>query len=161
MKAVSTGLVVFAGLLATPLANPADRPPVATLPEDPRLVRLQQFLEEKACPAHRFAEEFIAAADAYALDWRLLPSIAFVESGGGKAYNNNNILGWGNGKLRFPSIRAGIQEVARVLGTSPRYRDKDVDEILRSFNPEHADYVLRVKTVMQQIARTEIASAFN
>ncbi len=159
MKAVSTGLVVFAGLLAAPLANPADR--VATLPKDPRLVRLQQYLEDNACPAHRFAQDFIVAADSNALDWRLLPSIAIIESGGGRAYRNNNILGWGNGNLRFTSIRAGIQEVARVLATAPRYRDKSVDEILRAFNPEHADYVFRVKAVMRQIARSEIASAFN
>lgn len=161
MNTVSTGLVVFAGLMAAPLANPADRPSMAVLPEDPRLVRLQQFFEDRECPAHRFAEEFIAAADRNSLDWRLLPSISIIESGGGKAYRNNNIFGWGNGNLRFPSIRAGIAEVARVLGSSPRYRDKSVDQILRAFNPEHSDYGARVKAVMRQIARTEIASAFN
>lgn len=161
MKTVSTGLVVFAGLLASPLANPADRPSMATLPEDPRLVRLQQFFEAKECPAHRFAKDFIAAADINSLDWRLLPSISIVESGGGKAYRNNNIFGWGNGNSRFSSIRAGIHEVARFLGTSPLYRDKSLDQILRTFNPEHSDYGPRVKAVMRQIARTEVASAFN
>ena len=159
MRTVSTGLVVFAGLVAAPAANPADDS--AVVPEDTRLVRLQQFLEEKACPAHRFAKDFIEAADRNSLDWRLLPSIAMIESSGGKAYKNNNIFGWGNGNFRFNSIREGIHEVARMLATSPSYRNKTVDEILRVFNPEHGDYVLRVKTVMRQIARTEIASAFN
>jgi len=159
MRTVSTGLVVFAGLVAAPAANPADNSP--TIPEDTRLVRLQQFFEEKACPAQRFAEDFIAAADRNSLDWRLLPSIAVIESSGGKAYKNNNIFGWGNGNIRFNSIREGIHEVARMLATSPSYRNKTLDEILRVFNPEHGDYVLRVKTVMRQIARTEIASAFN
>jgi hypothetical protein len=159
MRTVSTGLVVFAGLVAAPAANPADSS--ALLPEDTRLVRLQQFLEEKACPAQRFAQDFITAADRNSLDWRLLPSIALIESGGGKAYRNNNILGWGNGNFRFSSIREGIHEVARALATSPLYRNKTLDEMLRVFNPERSDYVSKVKTVMRQIARTEVASAFN
>src|SRR5947209_11877794 len=161
MRAASTGLVVFAGLVAAPAANPADNSFLTAPPGDSRLVRLQQFFEEKACPAHRFAEAFIEAADRNSLDWRLLPSIALIESGGGKAYKNNNILGWGNGQLRFNSIREGINEVARILATSPLYRNKTVDEILHVFNPEHSDYVWKVKTLMRQIARTEVASAFN
>ena len=159
MRTVSTGLVVFAGLVAAPAANPAESS--SALPEDTRLVRLQQFLEEKACPAHRFAKDFIEAADRNSLDWRLLPSIAMIETSGGKAYKNNNIFGWGNGNFRFSSIREGIQEVARILATSPLYRNKTVDQILRVFNPEHSDYPSRVKTVMRQIARTEVAYAFN
>ncbi len=159
MRTVSTGLVVFAGLVAAPLANPAEKPPAS--PEDTRLVRLQQFFEEKACPALRFAEDFIQAADRNSLDWRLLPSIAIIESGGGKAYKNNNILGWGNGNFRFNSIREGIHEVARSLATSPLYRNKTVDQILRIFNPERDDYAARVKQVMREIARTQVASSFN
>ncbi len=160
MRTVSTGLVMFAGLVAAPAANPADSSTPA-VPEDSRLVRLQRFFEEKACPAHRFAEDFIEAADRNSLDWRLLPSIAMIESGGGKAYRNNNILGWGNGNLRFHSIREGIQEVARILATSPLYRNKTVDQMLRAFNPEHDDYAGRVKMVMRQIARTQTATSFN
>jgi hypothetical protein len=160
MKTVSTGLVVFAGLMAAPAATPAEGN-TTSLPEDTRLVRLQQYFADKACPATRFAQDFIAAADLNSLDWRLLPSIAIVESGGGKAYRNNNILGWGNGNLRFNSIREGIHEVARMLATSPLYRDKTVDGILHTFNPEHSDYVPKVKAIMQQIAHTEIATAFN
>ena len=156
MKTVSTGLVMFAGLLAAPLGTPAEKPTSPTTSEDPRLVRLQEFFGSNACPALRFAADFIEAADNNDLDWRLLPSISYLESGGGKAYRNNNILGWGNGKERFNSIRAGIHAVAERLSTSPLYRDKSVDEILRTFNPEHRDYVARVKSVMRQIARYEI-----
>ena len=156
MKTVSTGLVMFAGLLAAPLGTVEPPTSQATPSEDPRLVRLQEFFESNACPARRFAEDFIEAADNNDLDWRLLPSISYLESGGGKAYRNNNILGWSNGNHRFQSVRAGIHAVAERLATSPLYRDKSIDEILRTFNPEHQDYVTRVKTVMRQIARHEV-----
>lgn len=158
MKNVSTtGLVVFAGLLAAPLAPTADHPPAATPSiDDPRLIRLQQYLESNDSPVHRFAEDFIEAADDNDLDWRLLPSIAIMESGGGKAYRNNNIFGWDNGNFRFSSIRACIHAVAGRLANSPLYRNKTVDEILRTFNPERSDYAIRVKSIMRQIARREL-----
>jgi len=123
---------------------------------------LQEFFETNACPAREYAEDFIEAADNHELDWRLLPSIAYVESGGGRSFRNNNILGWGNGKQRFSSIREGIHAVAERLANSKLYRDKSVDQILRTFNPEHAEYAARVKSVMYRIARNEIAPrAFN
>ena len=161
LKNVSTGLVVFAGLLASPVAPMGDRPPKSTPSEDPRLVRLQQFFEENDCPAHKFAEDFIEAADNNDLDWRLLPSISYVESGGGREYRNNNILGWANAEKSFKSVRAGIHAVAERLATSPLYRDKDVDAILRTYNPD-GEYAARVKSIMQQIARHEfLRTTFN
>ena len=135
----------------------ADRPPQAATPsEDPRLVRLQQFFSDNDCPAHKFAGDFIEAADNNDLDWRLLPSISYVESGGGREYRNNNILGWANAGKRFQSVRAGIHMVAERLATSPLYRDKGVDDILRTYNPEHGEYAARVKSVMRQIAKHEL-----
>lgn len=159
MKTVSTGLVVFAGLLAGPVAPTADRTPSPVpMPksEDPRLVRLQQFLGEKECPAHRYAADFIQAADNNDLDWRLLPSISIIESGGGKEARNNNIFGWASAQKRFSSVRASIHLIAERLANSPLYRDKTVDQILRTYNPEREDYVAQVKGVMRQIARSEM-----
>jgi len=139
------------------VATVADRPPqTATPSEDPRLVRLQQFFSDKDCPAHKFAGDFIEAADDNDLDWRLLPSISYVGSGGGREYRNNNILGWANAGKRFESVRAGIRMVAERLATSPLYRDKGVDDILRTYNPEHGEYAARVKSVMRQIAKHEL-----
>ena len=91
----------------------------------------------------------------YQLDWRLLPSIAVLESGGGKEYTNNNIFGWDSCKTAFPSVRAGIHTVARALGQSRLYRDKDLDELLLTYNT-NAEYSERVKALMAELGSAEI-----
>lgn len=147
---------MFAGLLAAPVVPRAQyfepQPPGEN---DSRLIRLVQFFEDNDCPINDLASDFIVAADRQDLDWRLLPSIAVVESGGGKRYRNNNVFGWNNGQEHFSSIRASIHAVADRLANSPLYRDKDVNGILRTYNPQNPDYAHKVKAVMQLIARVE------
>lgn len=148
MKTISQRLFVFAGLLASPCATKIEpAAPVAQKPEDPRIVRLKRFLEERGCPVSKFAADFIEAADHFELDWRLLPSISYIESGGGRGYRGNNIFGWANGEYSFPSIRAAIRLVASRLGKSKLYRHKDLDGILRTYNPDET-YGPRVKAIM-------------
>src|SRR5690349_6089232 len=79
--------------------------------QDSRISRLQQFFAEYKCPVHVLSSTFVRAADLHGIDWRLLPAIAFIESTGGKDYRNNNILGWGNGDIRFRTISEGIRTV--------------------------------------------------
>lgn len=161
MKTVSKRIVMFAGLLAAPVATNIGTPgviaPTSESAPDPRLVRLQEFLEERDCPLTKYAADFIEAADANDLDWRLLPSISVIESGGGKEYTNNNVFGWDSCRQKFPSVRAGIHIVASRLANSDLYRDKDVDEVLKTYNPVVATYPTRVKAVMRSIARSENA----
>jgi hypothetical protein len=88
------------------------------------------------------------------LDWRLLPSISVVESGGGKAFRNNNILGWSNGGQVFPSIGSGIRTVAHKLGSSPLYRNRDSYGKLLVYNPD-PEYAVKVENVMRQISPVE------
>ncbi|MBV9611265.1 MAG: glucosaminidase domain-containing protein, partial [Acidobacteriaceae bacterium] len=97
------------------------------------------------------AEDFVQAADENQLDWRLLPSISVIESGGGKAYRNNNIFGWNNGATLFPSIRAGLNEVAYKLSHSPLYRNRDIPGKLRLYNPDES-YAGAVVSVMNRIS---------
>ena len=118
---------------------------------DPRYAALHQFFDKSSCPASRYADEFLDVADTYTLDWRLLPSISFVESTGGKAGRNNNIFGWDSGRAQFPTPVAGIYTVAYRLSHSGLYRDKSLDEVLAMYNP-NAAYGRRVKSVMRQIA---------
>lgn len=155
MRSVSKGIVVFAGLLAAPLGTKVTAQMMPVPQVDQRLVRLRQFLEDNDCPINHLAEDFIAAADTNELDWRLLPSISFIESSGGKSYRNNNIFGWKNCRRRFPSVRAGIHIVAERLGNSKLYRDKDLNEILRTYNPENPDYGERVKAVMDTLGTVD------
>jgi hypothetical protein len=146
-------MAVMAGLLSVPMATAVDReipaPVQQTDPQgDTRLLKLQKFFRN--CPLRNASVDFIEAADRYDLDWRLLPSISLVESGGGKAYKNNNVLGWDSGNRRFGSVRAGIRAVAARISTSALYRDKDLNEVLATYNPDPA-YAARVKSVMQKM----------
>jgi len=122
----------------------------AVMPDDPRLLRLEQFFAERDCPLRDSAADFLVAADQNQLDWRLLPSIAFLESSGGKDYTNNNVLGWDSCRESFPSVQAGIHFVAAQLAKSKRYKDKDLDAKLETYNPV-PEYSERVKAVMQTV----------
>ena len=150
---VAQRMAVMAGLLSVPLVTAVDReipaPVRQTDPQaDTRLLKLQKFFHN--CPLREASVDFIEAADRYDLDWRLLPSISLVESGGGKVFKNNNVLGWDSGNRRFRSVRAGIRAVAARIATSALYRDKSLDEVLATYNPDPA-YAVRVKSVMQKM----------
>ena len=54
----------------------------AETPIDDRLTQLRQFFRQKGAPVEHLAEEFLAAADRHSLDWRLLPSLAIIETAG-------------------------------------------------------------------------------
>ena len=152
-------MLVMSAILGAPLtiqlehiasARPSqasNRPAV----QDPRTVRLHHFFSRLQCPVRDLAEEFVHAADDNDLDWRLLPSISIIESSGGKAYKNNNIFGWANGDHVFPTVRAGIYQVAFRLGKSLIYRNRSTEEKLRLYNPSE-DYPDRVQDVMHQIS---------
>lgn len=109
------------------------------------------FFSSLRCPVLGLAEEFVHAADDNHLDWRLLPSISVIESGGGKAFRNNNIFGWDNGNQMFPTIRAGLNTVAFKLGKSTLYRNRDVRGKLRLYNPDES-YAGKVLSVMNRIS---------
>ncbi len=151
MRVLSQGAAVLAGLLALEASTSLNQefaPP--SYDEDPRVLSLSRFFEEKDSPVALLARDFIVAADWNGLDWRLLPAIAFVESGGGKAFRNNNIFGWDHGNWPFPSIRAGIHFVGQRLSASKLYEHKNVAGKLATYNP-HSHYPLLVTSVMDEI----------
>ena len=128
--------------------------------DDPRQITLRNFFRRWECPAERYASTFIEAADVYHLDWRLLPSISFVESTGGKEAPNNNMFGWDSGRAQFPSPSAGIHTVGYQLSHSGLYRAKSLDNLLFTYNP-NPDYVQLVKTVMRRIHSTGYVAALS
>ena len=149
---MTCGVIMFLGLTATPMATHSGSQVPTAEPHqaDPRLLTLKSYLKKKQYPMTIWSEDFIEAADRYALDWRLLPAIAIIESTGGKHYRNNNILGWGSCTIPFPSIRDGIHHVAHRLAHSEIYRGKDLDKILRTYNPS-ALYPGRVRRIMRTL----------
>jgi len=154
-KLLSSGLVVFAGVMSAPESVSIAQTFAVGLADyrhDPRLASLQNFFGRRCdCPAAQLSHVFLEAADGYNLDWRLLPSISFVESTGGKRARNNNLFGWDNGRAEFPSMTASIHAVGYRLANSERYKDKNIDELLATYNP-HLDYVQKVKSIMRRIA---------
>lgn len=157
MRKLTHGLVLFAGLLAVPSSKDTDLlyAEVAHYDNDPRLDALEKFFGDRECPVREMAADFLIAADRNELDWRLLPSISFVESGGGKDFKNNNVFGWDSCRQAFPSIRAGIHHVADRIGTSRLYKHKSTNEILRIYNPR-TEYAPLVRNVMRSIGPVEI-----
>lgn len=142
---LAAGLLGFAAS-AVPLNQDASFEPQP----DIRLAKLRQFFILRASPISHLAEDFLRVADRHGLDWRLLPSIAIVESSGGKYYPNNNIFGWGNGSTRFASIHRSLDVIAAELTQIRYYRNKDLNGFLRVYNPV-GDYPTRVKKVMRSL----------
>ncbi|HSW49512.1 MAG TPA: hypothetical protein VLH09_05020 [Bryobacteraceae bacterium] len=143
--------IVLAGLLAVDVATSGSRREAAPdYGDDPRLLKLEHFFGRLQSPAHSIAKEFLLAADKHGLDWRLLPSLSILESGGGKACRNNNILGWDSCRKAFPSDAAGVHYVAERLSVSSLYRSKSLNEKLRTYNP-HGDYPQRVRSLMRRL----------
>ncbi len=81
VRTLSKSFLVVAGLLSqAPAVDPAMLTP-SHYDGDSRLVRLREFFLKHDSPVHYLASEFLEAADKNGLDWRLLPTIALVESG--------------------------------------------------------------------------------
>ncbi len=156
-KVLSQGLVIFAGVFSLParVANPPStpKPQMEAKQEDPRVGLLRKFFRSNASPAEEYSEEFLLAADQHTLDWRLLPSISLLESGGGRYARNNNLFGWDCGRASFASVKHAIHEVAYNLSHARPYRNRSLDAKLAFYNQD-ASYAPRIKSLMQQIAVT-------
>lgn len=80
---------------------------------------LSEYLALHNSPLQYHAQDFIDAADKYALDWKMLPAIAGVESTFGKHIPGGyNAYGWGvygTNRIYFVSWTDGIFSVAKGL----------------------------------------------
>jgi len=153
----SRGLVLAVGLLASQAVADPDPIRAETVSQkDPRWILVKQFLLDNGAPAHRYTDDFLIAADRNGLDWRLLPSISIVESGGGREARNNNMFGWDNCKVHFRSFREGIYRVASWLKNSSLYKRKtSTDQILWTYNPRK-EYAKKVRALMAQLGPLEL-----
>ncbi len=147
--AIWVGLAVTAGTAAC-----AGQDLDSKYENDPRLERLTYFLTAYRCPVSNLAVDFIAAADRHRLDWRLLPSIAIIETSCGRAQKRQNLFGWASARKGFASLRAGIYAVAERLENSRLYRGKELDALLRTYN-RYPGYARRVKQIMLKVDPTE------
>lgn len=87
---------------------------------DGRSKIIENFFKTYKAPLAASNNTFIAVADKYNLDWRLLPAIAMQESNGGKkliksSYNPFGYGIYGDKVTKFSSWEEAIERVGRAL----------------------------------------------
>ena len=107
-------------------------------------------------PLSEYAEKFVEVANKYNLDYRLLPAIATVESGGGKS-NFRSYNAWGWGSKGFSSFEEGIEVVGRGLKTGYIDKGRDtVEEIAPVYcPPNYKNWARSVNQFMNEIENIE------
>lgn len=108
---------------------------------DARSLIIKNFFIDYKSPLSDMADVFVAVADKYKLDYRLLPAIAMQESNGGKIMPNNSFNPFGYGiygktVLRFAGYAEAIDRVGRGLKTD--YYDlglKTPEQIMPKYTP--------------------------
>jgi hypothetical protein len=101
---------------------------------DTRAARLRLFLESYNSPLASEADTFVAQADKYNLDWKLVAAIAGVESTFGKEIPAGSYNGWGWGiftgardGVHFKDWADGITQVSQGLRTN--YMDRGAQTV--------------------------------
>jgi hypothetical protein len=149
-KPIKTTLRVLAALtiVASAYGNAVtENPPLL---RDNRYDRLETFFQSFGCPTPHYVNEYLGAADSYAIDYRLLPAISVLESTCGLYQRLNNRWGWDSARKGFSSFRAGLQYIARQLSEGRFYKNKSLDEKVRMYNP-NPQYARQVKKLMLKI----------
>ena len=121
---------------------------------DYRVRKLRAFLAKHNSPLTDYADEFIATADKYNIDWRLVPAIAGVESTFGKRipYNSYNAYGWANGDYSFKSWEDSIEIVTRTLRENYINRGAtSIGRIARIYAPPSSTWAGKVRFFMRKI----------
>jgi len=139
--------LAVAGILAQAISA-ADTLPAS--PHDTRVERLKTFFEAYHCPAPLLVSEYVAAADAYGLDYRLLPALSVRESTCGQYARLNNRWGWDSANTGFATLQHGIRFIARQLALGKYYQGKSLDEKLRAYNP-NPKYPAEIRKLMREI----------
>lgn len=125
---------------------------------------IQAFLAKHNSPMTDNAQDFVDAAEQYNLDYRLVASIAGVESTFGKRIHPNsyNPFGWGGGYIVFESWREAIYTVSK--GLAENYVADGLDtpyKMQRRYAPPSSTWGSKVDYFMKKIdaSANEQASA--
>ena len=130
-------------------ANRPFQPPAFTA--DPRIEKLRSFFEFYRCPEPRHIAQYLRVADAYGLDYRVLPAVSVRESTCGRYEKTaHNRWGWHDGAVRFDSVADGIEFMGHTLAEAPQYKGKAIDQLLWTYNPRDA-YPGEIKNLMRKI----------
>lgn len=131
--------IIVLAAVATPVSAISESGKAATLAfhsveNDTRVDRLRAFLASYDSPLVGEAETFVAEADKYNLDWKLVAAIAGVESTFGKHIPTGSYNGWGWGVftgsqdgVHFKDWAEGIAVVSE--GLRKNYIDRGATDI--------------------------------
>lgn len=110
--------------------------PIAAKPVDVRADTLRTYLKAHNSPLADYADVFIAQADKYQIDWKLLPAISGVESTYGLALPQGSYNAWGYGiygnQVRtFSSWEDAISTISHDIRTKymDTWKATNVEEI--------------------------------
>ena len=110
--------------------------------QDARVELVRQFLARYNSPLEPYAQDIVDAADAYSIDFRLIPAIAMQESGLCKkivAENaENNCWGYGiygNRATSFRDYKEGIETVTKALAKYKKLGLETPEEIMQRYAP--------------------------
>jgi hypothetical protein len=127
---------------------------VASTEFDYREYRLRKFLTKFNSPLTPYSRDFIAMADYYGIDWRMVPAISGVESTFGKhiPINSYNAYGWAGGNYRFESWSDSIKIVNKTLREN--YVNKgatSITKIARIYAPPSTTWGTKVSYFVRKI----------
>jgi hypothetical protein len=133
---ISRGIVAYAALPTTQNIFS-----VSIQQNDGRTEKVRQFLARYGSPLEPFAQDIIDAADAFELDYRLIPAIAMQESNLCRVIPDNSYNCWGFGIYgktitRFKDYKDAIYTVTKTLAT--KYKSKGLvtpDQIMTMYTP--------------------------
>lgn len=126
--------------------------------EDGRKEKVRQFLAKHNSPMEANAGDIVDAADAYGLDYRLIPAIAMQESNVCKKIPHNSYNCWGYGiygkkVTRFADYKEGIYTVTKGLAT--RYKPKGLvtpEQIMTMYTPSsNGSWAFSVRHFMAEL----------
>jgi hypothetical protein len=123
--------------------------------------KIDNYFRAKNLPLAGHGKKFVEEAEKYGIPYNLLPAIGMRETTGGKFACKKvtySWFGWGSCKINFKSVDESIEIISRHLGgdhpnTSKYYDGKDVDAILKAYNPPSVveKYSSQVQAVMKAI----------
>lgn len=128
---------------------------------DSRINQLEEFLDFYNSPLTSYAGNFIETADKFAIDWRLVPAIAGVESTFGKfiPFNSYNAYGWNNGNYQFSSWEESIEIVSQTL--REKYLNRGLDnpyKIGPVYAPPSSTWAGKVAFFMEKLANFQLST---
>lgn len=130
-----------------------------------RAEKIDTYFADRDMPLAGYGAKFIAEAEKNDIDWRLLPAIAIAESTGGRFACGQNPFGWGSCKIKFNSIDAAIETVAKNLGgdnpaTERYYKGTSTEEKLHYYNGSVVPtYTAKVLKFMELIEKVDLDTA--